>query len=58
LLGIFFDPEDGVNMFLRNYNELQVGPQAVIYQKIVPFIVTDLRASDPEKQNVLELSIV
>jgi hypothetical protein len=41
LLGVFFDPEDGSDVFL--FNRLH----GVISQKIVLFMTTAVRTSDP-----------
>jgi hypothetical protein len=49
LLGLF-DPEDGSHMFLRNacYN----GLYSVISQKIVFYITTGVRTSNPKEASV------
>jgi hypothetical protein len=41
VLGLFFNPEDGDDMFFRN-----------IRPKTVPFIVTAVRNSDPEQNHL------
>jgi hypothetical protein len=40
LLGLFFDPEDGGDMFLRNVGSLSTDHTALYPQKIVLFITT------------------
>jgi hypothetical protein len=37
LLGLFFDPEDGGDMFLLNVRMIFNGLREIIFQKIEPF---------------------
>jgi hypothetical protein len=46
LLGLFFDPEDGGDMFLQNVLTFN-GLHGVIFQKIELFINTAVRTSNP-----------
>jgi hypothetical protein len=49
MLGLFFDPEDGGDMFLRNVGLTFNGLHGVIYQKTVLFItilVNDVQGYD------------
>jgi hypothetical protein len=52
LLGLFFDPEDGGNMFLQNFRFTFNGLHAAISQKIGFFLTTALRTSDPHLNNL------
>jgi hypothetical protein len=47
LLGLFFDPEDGGEMFLRSVGRLLNGLHGVISQKKALFITTGVRTSNP-----------
>jgi hypothetical protein len=52
LLGIFFDPEDRVDMFLRNVGMAFKGVHGFIFQKVVLFITTAVRISNFTFENV------
>jgi hypothetical protein len=47
LLGLFFDPEDGGDMFLKKRRLTLNGLQGVISQKMVLFITAAVRTSNP-----------
>jgi hypothetical protein len=47
LLGLFFDPEDGRDMFLRNFGSLLNGLHTVLSQKKEGFITAGVRTSNP-----------
>jgi hypothetical protein len=48
LLGVFFDPEDEGDVFLRNVSSLSTGYKALhISQKIELFITVAMRTSNP-----------
>jgi hypothetical protein len=47
LLGLFFDSEDGGDMFLRNIGYLSTGLHGVISLKLELFISTAVRTSGP-----------
>jgi hypothetical protein len=49
LLGLFFDSEDGGNMFFRNVG-LSMDYMAIIYQKTELFITTGVQTSNPTSQ--------
>jgi hypothetical protein len=48
LFGLFFDPEDGGDMFLQKLRLTSNGLHGVISQKIVLFITTAVRTSNPK----------
>jgi hypothetical protein len=47
LHSLFFDPEDGGDMFLRNVGSHSTDYTVFIYQKMVLFINTAVRTSNP-----------
>jgi hypothetical protein len=47
LLGLFVDPEDGTDLFLRNVAWIICELHGVISQKIELFITTVIRSSNP-----------
>jgi hypothetical protein len=51
LLGLFFDPEDGGNMFLRKLGGLSTDYTALYSQKTGFFMATAVRTSNPERAN-------
>jgi hypothetical protein len=50
LLGLFLDPDDGGDIFLRNVWSALNGLHGVISQKIAHFITIGVSASDPAKK--------
>jgi hypothetical protein len=53
LLGLFFDPEDGGDIFLRNIGLTFNGLHGVISPKIELFITTAVRTSNPTQAEIL-----
>jgi hypothetical protein len=51
LLSLFFDPEDGGDMFLRNFGFTFNGLQGVISQKLILLITTAVKTSNPTLNN-------